>query len=202
MEQTFVIFDTEVTTPDDDGRSVQLEPCSFREIIQLGAVKVVIQRNELIAVDSLLTYCKPAVNFILSRKIQFLTGISQQQINTQGEGFELLMLKFFDFTHQGKLPLLGWGSDKFRILSENCQINDLTMPDFSQGFHDIREIFTANDITVSSVSRYDIAQVSGVDYKPQRACDSLYAVKGMLAALRQVYRNCTIPNVDEFVRHK
>ncbi|PIQ92163.1 MAG: hypothetical protein COV70_01250 [Parcubacteria group bacterium CG11_big_fil_rev_8_21_14_0_20_39_22] len=107
-----------------------------RELVQIGAILV--DSETLDELDNFLIFIKPTINPVVSKYFTDLTGISQEQIDSQGVYFAKAMSLLKDFFND--FTCYSYGSDE-RVLEENCVMNEISFP-FDQGkFEDVRKIF-------------------------------------------------------------
>ncbi|MDD3288265.1 MAG: exonuclease domain-containing protein [Alphaproteobacteria bacterium] len=109
-----VIFDTEYTTWEGTQKRCWTGPGEYKEIIQIGAIKVSWPDGEI--VDRILLLIKPQVNPVLSDYFISLTGISQKIVDEEGIKFSDALVRFLDFC--GDIPVVSYGNDS-GILAEN-----------------------------------------------------------------------------------
>ena len=113
----FVIYDTEYTTWEGAMARKWLGDNEYKEVIQIGALKVSFPEFEV--KDCLKVYIKPQKNPLLSDYCKKLTGISQEQIDN-GVPFKQGLAEFLSFA-DGCLAG-SYGNDGC-ILSENALLN-------------------------------------------------------------------------------
>ena len=113
----FVIYDTEYTTWDGALERKWLGKDEYKEIIQIGALKVGFPDFEV--KNSLKIYIKPQKNPILSDYCKKLTGITQTQVEN-GVPFNQGLARFLHFSEG---CLTGSYGNDCCVLSENALIN-------------------------------------------------------------------------------
>lgn len=121
----FIIFDTEFTTWEGAQERRWQGPNEYKEIIQIGALKVSWPDAQII--DTLTVYSKPKLNPILSDYCVGLTSIHQDTLNKQGVTFQAALAIFLKFC--GKNLVLSYGHDA-SILAENIVLNEADPLDF------------------------------------------------------------------------
>jgi hypothetical protein len=114
-----VIFDTEYTTWDGARDRGWMGDNEYRELVQLGALKVDWPSGNVI--DSLDILVKPVRNPKLSAFFTELTGITQDVVDRSGIAFDDALKIFFDFCGVDT-PTLCYGND-FCILAENVALH-------------------------------------------------------------------------------
>lgn len=114
-----VIFDTEYTTWDGAMARGWMGENEYRELVQIGALKVEWPSGNVI--DSLDILVKPVRNPKLSDYFTQLTGITQDVIDRNGIAFGDALKIFVDFCG-AYTPTLCYGND-FCILAENIALH-------------------------------------------------------------------------------
>ena len=104
-KEEFVIFDTEYTAWEGSRERNWSRPHEKRELIQIGAIKVARASGQYQEIGAFSVFIQPIFNPQLSRYVQDLTGILQSQVDAQGLNFKIALQQFFEFTHQGRLPV-------------------------------------------------------------------------------------------------
>ena len=120
----FVIYDTEYTTWEGAMARHWYGKDEYKEIIQIGALKI--SYPEFKVVDSLSLFIKPQKNPILSDYCKNLTGITQQDIDN-GLSFEQGLKRFLDFVGDN---LVGSYGNDCCVMAENTALikaNPLTL---------------------------------------------------------------------------
>jgi hypothetical protein len=114
-----------------------------------------------------------------------LTGVTQQQLDAEGVPFAQALAQMFEFSHQGSIPVLSYGSDR-NVLAENCSLLSCSPPQFNPGFINIRASIQAADprtATLSSGQLYTLVPDSGLTGHVHNA---LHDVRSILAYLNYV----------------
>ncbi len=97
MKKHFIIYDLEYTTWEGAQERSWSGENEFKEIVQIGALKV--DQENLEEVEQLYLTLKPRINPELSEYFTKLTGITQDQIENEGIEIEDGLKQFFDFSH-------------------------------------------------------------------------------------------------------
>ena len=113
----YILYDTEWTSWEGFMQQNWQAPGKYREIIQIGALRV--DGASLIEKDSFSIFVKPIKNSQLSEYVVNLTGITQEKIDTEGKTLEGALKNFSSFC--GNLTLYSWGDD-VGPLKENCKL--------------------------------------------------------------------------------
>lgn len=184
LDNQFILFDTEYTAWEGSMQRGWSLDWEYMEIIQIGAIRVKREKDRFIEHSSFLIEVRPVKNPQLSDYITSLTGITQDTIDKFAYSYPDALNEFLAFTNNGELPIHSWGGDEI-ILKHNCQINNLSMPDNSYRFSDIRELFTKLDHDVLSISSCDVSKKFGVDICGHDH-NALHDVRSILAALNAI----------------
>ncbi len=113
-----VVFDTEYTTWEGAQDRRWLGENEYKEIIEIAAIKAIVQDVEVAEEFTLLI--RPKKNPVLSEYCKSLTGISQEQIDQEGVDFQSALQKFLDFCDRH--PVISYGNDA-GIIAENIILN-------------------------------------------------------------------------------
>jgi len=125
-EDKAVVFDLEFTSwPGSNERNWSL-PEEDREVVQIGAVKIDTSKG-LREIDSFNILVRPLKNPLLSEYFINLTGITQKQVDNQGNSFPNALLRFMDFIGKTPINILSNGGDE-DVIEENCQIHAIPLP--------------------------------------------------------------------------
>lgn len=117
-----IFFDTEYTAWEGSLDRDWSGKNEYREIIQIGAVRVnekheVINRLDLIV--------KPRINYILSTYIKNLTGISQERLNNFGVDLLVALVRFEEFCNSDKSIFVVSNGGDDEIIRENLKLNQV-----------------------------------------------------------------------------
>ncbi len=171
----YIIFDTEYTAWESSQARGWSDPGEYREIIQLGAIKVTAGRE----IDHLLCYGAPVKNPLLSAYIINLTGVTQAAVDTQGLPIGELITHFA--TWAANLPLYSYGHDG-EVLAENCALLDVPNPIPATQFHDIRPYFAIAGVDPADYMSSTIPTAFGAT-PPPAAHDALNDARSILVAI-------------------
>ncbi len=181
----FILFDTEYTAWEGSQARRWSEPWEHREIIQIAAVRVAVERGyvETACFDRLV---RPRLNPLLSDYIIRLTGIQQAEIDARGVPFAAAYGDFFSFCERGRLPLFSWGDDP-GVLRENCALAELPFGDYPAGLHDIRDVLEAAGIDTRLYSSGTVYQALGLDFA-HASHNALNDVRSLAITLSELAR--------------
>jgi inhibitor of KinA sporulation pathway (predicted exonuclease) len=177
-----VIFDTEFTAWEGSVARNWTAPGEFREIIQIGAIKLTTDTLTETAAFSILV--RPVFNPVLSDYITALTGITQEAITREGTGLADAVQQFFKFA--GGSQLACYGFDGW-IIAKN-----LSFLGQSPAWPGVRPLnigdwFAAAGVDVAAINSGGLAaavgvQASGPEHEAVSDCRSILAAIRVLVA--------------------
>ena len=135
----------------------------YKEIIQIGAIKV--DTETLTEIESFNLLVRPTVNPILSNYIQKFTGITQNDIDTQGVSPQGAVSQLFSWA--GDVPFYSWGRLDREALEATIQLNDLDFHVPANRFRSIRCVFKDSGIPADRYMNSTIIQAFGMEQKRQ-----------------------------------
>jgi len=159
-----------------------LAPGEFKEVIQIGAVRVT---SDFSLIETFECLVRPRVNPVLSRYIENLTGISNAAVAARGLDFAEAYERFVAFA--GSLPLLAFGRDDL-ILRDNLRLYGLTSASAMPPVVDIRRWLIANGIDVKGMHACDVGPRAGVAFDGHThdgLADALSVAAGIRALMTQ-----------------
>ena len=118
-----VIFDTEFTAWEGSRERKWTGPGEYREIVQIGAVRI--DTATLDILDTLDILTKPVKNPQLSAYFTNLTGITQARLDKEGLSFAEGLQRFRDFV--GASPAWCHGGD-MRVMADNMVLQNIPVP--------------------------------------------------------------------------
>jgi inhibitor of KinA sporulation pathway (predicted exonuclease) len=172
-----VVYDLEFTAWEGSMRHRWLRPGEFKEVVQIGAVKV--DPLNLKVLDTFSVFVRPRINSGLSPYLERLTGITTEILREQGCDFAAAYGAFLDFAHGGACA--AFGRDEL-VFEENLRLYGLAAPADVPEFRDLRPWFRANGIETRGLHSCDIGPKLGVPLEGQAhnaLADSLSVVSGM-----------------------
>lgn len=110
--RSYIVMDTEFTTWEGAMARNWSAPGERREIVQIGAIKIVEHKE----ISRFVRYVKPVFNPILSDYFIRLIGITQEIVDQQGVSFHQALDEYRAFC--GNLASISYGRDDF-VLEEN-----------------------------------------------------------------------------------
>ena len=171
----FVIVDLEYTSWQGAHARNWTGPGEFREIVQIGAVRV--SGDDLSEANAFMALVRPSLNPVLSDYFVDLTGITNADIARDGMPVTDALASFRDFA--GDLPVLSHGRDDL-VIVEECAEKGLDNPFAAHDWRDIAPAIQAvtGDLLMSS----ELPGHFGLDM-PGRAHDALADSRALRAVL-------------------
>jgi inhibitor of KinA sporulation pathway (predicted exonuclease) len=172
----FVLADLEYTSWDGAMARDWGGPGEFREIVQIGAVKVT-RAGGWHEVDALMVLVRPTLNPVLSDYFTNLTGITDADIARAGVPVTDALERFSQFT--GALPILTHGRDDL-VVVEECVEKSIDNPFANHDWCDINpgiRAMTGRDLMSSELPAH-----LGLPQKGQTH-DALPDARALLAVL-------------------
>jgi len=180
LPPTIVVFDTEYTSWEGAQARKWSGPNEYREIVQIGAVRVDASTSDFKEVDSLLLYVKPVKNPTLSEYFIDLTGITQETVDTKGMTLTEVVQKLY--TWSAGDTCYSWGLDG-KDIENNCNLIAIEFPFEEDRFKDARETFSARGIEVNNYMSSTIVEAFGVK-NTGRGHDGLEDARTIVEALK------------------
>lgn len=174
------VFDLEYTAWECSMARHWLTPGEYREIVQIGAVKL--DANSFAQVDEFSLLVRPRINHQLSPYFQKLTGISQESVTRQGVDFADAYRLFVAFADDG--PIAAFGRDD-RVLMENIRLYGITDAAPLPVFYDLRGWFAVQGLDPRGMHSCDIAPALGLSFVGQNhnALDDARSVAAGMAVM-------------------
>lgn len=175
----FTVFDLEFTAWECSMASHWLRPGEFKEVVQIGAVRLDGVRFEIL--DEFQVLVRPRINSELSAYFEKLTGISNAQLRREGVDFAQGLERFLAFAAGG--PICAFGHDEW-VLEENIRLYGLKEPSALPPFHDLRAWFAEREVDPRGLHSCEIGARLGVPFcgHAHNALDDARAVaRGMEA---------------------
>ncbi len=180
---SLTIFDLEFTAWDGSLARHWLGPGEFKEVVQIGAVRLNLERLAL--EDSFDCLVRPRINANVSDYLENLTGISNARLAAEGVDFEIAYRRFLDFAGGGVIA--AFGHDEW-VLEENIRLYGLKgLPPMPQ-FLELREWFADRGIDPKGLHSCDIGPKLGVPFEGQphdALCDARSIAAGMAVLIKR-----------------
>jgi inhibitor of KinA sporulation pathway (predicted exonuclease) len=177
---TITIFDLEYTAWECSMARHWLMPGEFKEVVQIGAVKLDADTFAIQAEFEILV--RPRINPLLSPYFEKLTGITSSRIARQGEDFASAYGHFLEFAGEG--PIAAFGHDE-RVLEDNIRLYGMTGARALPVFYDLRGWFAAMGMDPRGMLSCDLASALGVVFAGQahNALDDARAIAAAMAVM-------------------
>lgn len=156
---SITIFDLEYTAWECSMARSWLSPGEFREVVQIGAVRLDADSFALQAEFDVLV--RPRFNPQLSPYFEKLTGITNAQVADRGVDFHAAYDRFLAFT--GDCPIAAFGHDE-QVLEENLRLYGITGARPLPLFYDLRGWFAVQGLDPRGRHSCDIAPALGLPF--------------------------------------
>ena len=156
---TITVFDLEFTAWECSMASHWLRPGEFKEVIQIGAVRLDAATFQIL--DEFEILIRPRINAALSPYIEKLTGITDAMLASRGVDFESGYARFLAFA--GDEPICAFGHDEW-VLEENIRLYGLKQMKTMPPFHDLRAWFAHHQVDPRGLLSCDIGPSLGVPF--------------------------------------
>ena len=176
---SITVFDLEYTAWECSMARHWLTPGEFKEVVQIGAVKLDANSFDVLAEFDLLV--RPRINPILSAYFEKLTGLATQTVARQGVDFTTAYEGFLDFVEEG--PIASFGRDE-RVLEANLRLYGLTCVRCLPVAYDLRGWFAALGVDPRGLHSCDIGPAMGLPFAGQthNALNDARALAGAMKA--------------------
>ncbi|MGA7711895.1 MAG: 3'-5' exonuclease [Rhizomicrobium sp.] len=175
-----VVFDLEFTAWEGSMANHWLRPGEFKEVVQIGAVKV---DADFTPGEMLDVVVRPRLNPVLSPYLEELTGITNDEVRARGVDFAVAYRAFVDFA--GGLPIIAYGRDEL-VLIDNLRLygikNALALPPYIN----IIPWMGAQGVDVRGLHSCEVGPMAGVPFvghKHNARDDALSVVSGVGALI-------------------
>ena len=177
---TITIFDLEYTAWECSMARHWLTPGEFKEVVQIGAVKL--DADSFAILDSFDTLVRPRINPLLSPYFEKLTGITSRQLAHDGEDFAIAYARFLDFAAEG--PIAAFGRDDLS-LRENLRLYGMTGARALPVFYDLSGWFAVLGLDPRGMHSCDLAPALGMPFqgRAHNALDDAKSLATVMAAL-------------------
>ena len=182
LEREVILFDTEFTCWEGSQERAWSGPNEYREIVEIGAVRVNGDTlEELAALDIIV---KPKINPILSDYFIRLTAITKERVDAEGVPFAEAIGRFAAWCGERVLYCFGRDQD---VLVENCALAGISFPLAGADFRNARDIFERHGVPPGKFSSGNILKAFGLEPR-QRPHGALNDARGILDGFRELVR--------------
>lgn len=177
---TITIFDLEYTAWECSMARHWLAPGEFREVVQIGAVKL--DADSFAVLEEFDRLVRPRFNPVLSPYFEKLTGITNSRLARHGEDFAAAYAAFLEFAGEG--PIAAFGRDD-RALQENVRLYGMTRARALPVFYDLRGWFAVLGLDPRGMQSLDLASALGIPFqgRAHNALDDARSVAAVMAKL-------------------
>lgn len=182
MAATAIVFDLEFTSWAGALQGRWLAPGQFKEIVQIGAVRLDAGSLDELAAFNFLV--RPRFNPELSDYLVQLTGITNARLAAEGVDFVPAYRAFLDFCADGQV--CAFGRDDL-VIVENLLLYGLSAEQQLRHYFNIAEWLRANGIETRGRHACDVGPLCGVDFAGQRH-DALADARSVAAGIQALVR--------------
>jgi inhibitor of KinA sporulation pathway (predicted exonuclease) len=158
-----IVFDLEYTAWECSMARSWLTPGQFREVVQIGAVKL--DADSFLVQEEFEVLVRPRFNPVLSPYFEKLTGISNDQLCLRGVDFRAAYDRFLAFA--GQNPIAAFGHDE-KVLEDNLRLYGIKDAKTLPLFYDLRGWFAVQGLDPRGRHSCDIASALGVAFVGRR----------------------------------
>jgi inhibitor of KinA sporulation pathway (predicted exonuclease) len=173
-----VFFDLEYTAWEGSEANRWLKPGEFREVVQIGAVKV--DGAGLEAIEEFEMLVRPRINTTLSSYFENLTGITNMALAARGTDFREAYARFAAFAGEG--PIVSFGRDDI-VLAHNLALYGIRGAPPLPVHRNIAPWLNENGIVTKGLHACDVARACGAEFK-SREHDALEDARSLVAGVR------------------
>lgn len=182
MAATAIVFDLEFTSWAGALQGRWLAPGQFKEIVQIGAVRLDAGSLDELAAFNFLV--RPRFNPELSDYLVQLTGITNARLAAEGVDFVPAYRAFLDFCADGQV--CAFGRDDL-VIAENLLLYGLSAEQPLRHYFNIAEWLRANGIETRGRHACDVGPLCGVEFAGQRH-DALADARSVAAGIQALVR--------------
>jgi inhibitor of KinA sporulation pathway (predicted exonuclease) len=157
---TAVICDLEFTAWTGSMSHRWLRPGEFKEIVQIGAVKVDVTTMRITGEFD--AFVRPRINTALSPYFENLTGISNDALKARGVDLPEALARFAAFCGQDTTS--AFGRDDL-VIAENVRLYGLQDHTHGAAFVDLRPWFRANGLDSRGLHSCDVGPKLGIPFE-------------------------------------
>jgi len=186
-----VLYDLEYTAWEGSMENRWLRPGEFREVVQIGAVRVDISTWEIVAEFE--TLVRPRINGTLSCYFETLTGITNAKLRERGVDLCEAYRRFVEFAAEG--PIASFGREDL-VLMRNLALYGIYDVQPLPVHHNIASWLNENGVVTKGLHACDIARACGAEFAG-REHDALDDARSLaVGARRLIARGARKPFAD------
>lgn len=175
---TAIVFDLEFTAWEGSLARRWLAPGEFKEVVQIGAVKLA--AGSLDEVGALDLIVKPRLNPVLSDYLVGLTGIGNERVEAEGLDFAEAYRRFVDFAAGG--TICAFGRDDL-VLTDNLRLYGLVEMPPLPSYIDATSWLRAHGVEAKGHHACHVARLCGAAFDgPEH--DALADARSVAAGIR------------------
>jgi len=174
------VFDLEYTAWECSMARSWLTPGEYREVVQIGAVKL--DADSFVPQAEFETLVRPRFNPVLSPYFEKLTGISNGEVAAEGMDFRTAYERFLEFAGEG--PVAAFGRDE-KVLEENLRLYGIGNARPLPLFYDLRGWFAVQGVDPRGRHSWEIGPQLGVPFAG-RIHNALDDVKSLAAGMEAI----------------
>jgi inhibitor of KinA sporulation pathway (predicted exonuclease) len=185
------VFDLEFTAWEGSLARDWMAPGEFRELVQIGAVKV--DAETFAVLDTLDVLARPRINPVLSDYFSNLTGITNAALAARGMDFLEAYRRFVDFADGGLI--CAFGRDDF-IFVENFRLYAIDDAPAIPPYVNAIPLLLENGINPRGFHACDVARLCGAEFtgREHDALDDARSVAlGLKSLVAKGARNILLP---------
>ena len=148
---TITVFDLEYTAWECSMARQWMTPGEYREVVQIGAVKL--NADTFAEIDAFDVLVRPRINPQLSPYFQNLTGITQEAVTRGGVDFADAYARFLNFA--GDAPIAAFGRDE-QVLLDNLRLYGIAGTRDLPVFYNLRGWFAVQGLDPAAAVRVDL----------------------------------------------
>jgi len=175
-----VVFDLEFTAWEGSMANRWMRPGEFKEVVQIGAVKV---DEDFAPGETFDVLVRPRLHPVLSRFIEGLTGITNAEIDARGMDFDPAYRAFAAFV--GDLPVFAYGRDDL-VFADNLRLYGIADAPKLPPYTNIVPWMGEHGVDVRGLHACDVGPSVGVAFaghKHNALDDALSVAAGMRALI-------------------
>jgi len=175
-----VVYDLEFTAWEGSMANHWLRPGEFKEIVQIGAVKVDGAFNSGETLDLVV---RPRLNPVLTPYLERLTGITNEEVRARGVDFLQAYREFVAFA--GGLPIVAFGRDDL-VLLDNLRLYGITDAPPVPPYVNVTIWMTEQGFDMRGLHACDVSAAAGVPFEGRKhngLDDALSVASGIRALI-------------------